>query len=53
MTEDETTGRVRHSQAEAPNVIMSEQARAEREAANALVQAARLIEMIEASGHTY
>jgi Fic family protein len=47
MTEDETSGRVRHSQAEAPNVIMSEQARAEREAANALLQAARVIEMIE------
>lgn len=40
-------GRVRHSKAEAPTVILSEQERAEREAANALVQAARLIEMIE------
>ncbi len=46
MTGDET-GRVRHSKAEAPNVILSEQQRAEREAANALVQAARVIEMIE------
>jgi Fic family protein len=40
-------GRVRHSKAEAPSVVLSEQERAEREAANALVQASRLIEMIE------
>jgi len=40
-------GRVRHSKAEAPIVILSDQERAEREAPNALVQAARLIEMIE------
>ena len=46
MSNDEE-GRVRHSKAEAPNVILSEQERAEREAANALVQAARVIEMIE------
>ena len=45
MSDDE--GRVRHSKAEAPTVVLSEQERAEREAANALVQAARLIEMIE------
>jgi Fic family protein len=45
MSEDE--GRVRHSKAEAPNVILSENERAEREAANALVQASKLIEMIE------
>jgi len=36
MTGDEA-GRVRHSKAEAPSVILSEQERAEREAANALV----------------
>lgn len=40
-------GRVRHSKAEAPLVILSDQERAQREASNALVQAARLIEMIE------
>ena len=36
---DDAEGRVRHSKAEAPTVILSEQERAEREAANALVQA--------------
>src|SRR5580693_9003580 len=46
MSED-AEGRVRHSKAEAPTIILSEQERAEREASNALVQAQRLIEMIE------
>jgi len=45
MSDDD--GRVRHSKAETPSVVLSEHERAEREAANALVQAARLIEMIE------
>jgi Fic family protein len=40
--------RLRHSQAEAPKVLLSEQERAEREARNALLQAKRLDEMIEA-----
>src|ERR1700733_1717452 len=40
--------RLRHSQAEAPIVLLSEQERAEREARNALLQAKRLEEMIEA-----
>lgn len=44
---DEPGGRVRHSKAEAPSVVLSERERAEREASNALVQAARVIEMIE------
>jgi Fic family protein len=44
---DDAEGRVRHSKAETPTVILSEQERAEREAANALVQAHRLIEMVE------
>jgi Fic family protein len=46
MSED-AEGRVRHSKAEAPTIELSEQGRAEREASNALVQAQRLIEMIE------
>ncbi|HEX3808884.1 MAG TPA: Fic family protein [Rhizomicrobium sp.] len=46
MSED-SDNRVRHSKAEAPKVILSEEERAEREAANALVQAKRLEEMIE------
>jgi Fic family protein len=44
MTED--GGRIRHSKAETPTVLLSEKERAEREAANALVQAARLEEII-------
>jgi len=44
---DETGGRLRHSKAEAPKVLLSEQERAEREARNALLQAARLGEIIE------
>jgi Fic family protein len=44
MTED--NGRVRHSKAETPTVILSEKERAEREAANALVQAKRLEDVI-------
>jgi Fic family protein len=44
MTED--SGRIRHSKAETPIVLLSEKQRAEREAANALVQAARLEEII-------
>jgi Fic family protein len=44
MTEDQ---RLRHSKAETPKVLLSEQERAEREARNALLQAKRLDEMIE------
>lgn len=44
---DKADGHVRHSKAESPTIVLSEQERAEREAANALVQAQRLIEMIE------
>lgn len=44
MTED--GGRIRHSKAETPTVLFSETERAEKEAANALVQAARLEEII-------
>ncbi len=47
MSENEGD-RLRHSQAEAPKVLLSEQERAEREARNALLQAKRLDEMIEA-----
>jgi Fic family protein len=43
----EDAGRLRHSQAEAPTVLLSEHERAEREARNALLQAKRLEEMIE------
>jgi Fic family protein len=46
MSED-AEGRVRHSKAESPTVVLSEEERAEREASNALIQAHRLIEMIE------
>lgn len=45
---DEPGGRLRHSRAEAPKVLLSEQERAECEARNALIQAKRLEEMIEA-----
>ncbi|MEJ1968764.1 MAG: Fic family protein [Rhizomicrobium sp.] len=45
MSDDE--GRVRHSKAETPTIALSDQQRAEREASNALVQASRLIEMVE------
>jgi Fic family protein len=44
---DETGGRLRHSKAEAPKVLLSEQERAEQEARNALLQARRLDEIIE------
>jgi Fic family protein len=44
MTDDQ---RLRHSKAEAPKVLLSEQERAEREARNALLQAKRLDEMVE------
>jgi len=44
MSDDE---RIRHSKAEAPKVLLSEQERAECEARNALLQAKRLEEMIE------
>jgi Fic family protein len=46
MSADDT-GRLRHSKAEAPKVLLSEQERAEREARNALLQAERLEQMIE------
>ena len=39
-------GRVRHSKAETPTVILSDRERAEREAANALIQAKRLDDII-------
>ncbi len=39
--------RVRHSKAQTPSIVLSEQERAEREASNALVQAKRLVEIIE------
>ena len=45
---DEDGGRLRHSKAEAPKVLLSEQERAECEARNALLQAKRLEEMIDA-----
>jgi Fic family protein len=45
MTDD--GGRVRHSKAETPTVILSEQQRAEREAENALIQAQRLEDIIQ------
>lgn len=44
MTDDQ---RLRHSKAEAPKVLLSEQERAECEARNALLQAKRLDEMVE------
>lgn len=44
---DETGERLRHSKAEAPKVLLSDQERAECEARNALLQARRLEEMVE------
>jgi hypothetical protein len=44
---DDSGGTLRHSKAEAPKVLLSEQERAECEARNALLQAKRLEDMIE------